>query len=404
MQNKYILVEVTNSHLEHEFLDLPKRLYANHPYWVCPSDSAIQHIFNPQGNVFYAQGDAIRWIVQTADRAETVGRIGAFYNLGTSQLEEQPTGGCGFYESIESQEVANMLFDASHQWLAGHGMEAMDGPINFGSREAYWGLLVDGFDFAPLYENVYNLPYYQALFENYGFQNYFNQNSYLYRIGQEQLNPVVERKADRLLTDPSYSVRNIRGRKLRDVAMDFRSIYNQAWAAFPGVEPMSEGKVLELLRSMQPIIDPDILFFAYHEGNPIGFFVSVPDINPILKDFNGKFGLWQKLQLLYQVRFGSKCNRIFGVIFGVIPEYQFRGVESAMIKHLRDDYAMTPRNKRYKTLEFAWIGDFNPIMNKMLEKYVGAKRHKQHVTYRYLFDRTKEFKRCPQLERKRPTQ
>ncbi len=30
-------------------------------------------------------------------------------------------------------------------------MEAMDGPINFGDRDRWWGLLIDGFDRDPNY-------------------------------------------------------------------------------------------------------------------------------------------------------------------------------------------------------------------------------------------------------------
>ncbi len=400
MKNTLQLIEINSSKLEREFINLPKRLYKDNKYWVCPSDSAIRNAFDPKQNVQFDGGEAIRWIAVNA-QGETLGRIAAFYNHKTASIEEQPTGGCGFFECVNDQAVANLLFDAARDWLAGKGMEAMDGPINFGSREAWWGVLVEGYDYEPLYENVYNHEYYKTMFESYGFQNYFNQNSYLYRIGIEQHNPSIDRRANRLLADPAYEVRNIKGRKLRDVADDFREIYNRAWAAFPGVEPMSVSKSHELIRSFQPIVDPNIILFTFHENKPIGFFIMVPDINPILKKFNGRFGLWQKLKLLWKVRYSKDCNRIFGVIFGVSPDYQFKGVESAIMIFLRDNFVMTPRNKRYDSLEFAWIGDFNPTMNKMIEKYVGAVRHKQHTTYRYLFDREKEFKRCPSLVVKR---
>jgi hypothetical protein len=65
-----------------------------------------------------------------------------------------------------------------------------------------------------------------------------------------------------------------------------------------------------------------------------------------------------------------------------------------------EKYMRTPRN-HYKTIEFAWVGDFNPVMNRMIESYVCATRHKMHTTYRYLFDRTKEFHRCPRMGVKR---
>jgi len=69
---------------------------------------------------------------------------------------------------------------------------------------------------------------------------------------------------------------------------------------------------------------------------------------------------------------------------------------------LRFNWQFLERTKNpYKSMELAWIGDFNPVMNRMIETYVCATRHKVHTTYRYLFDRTKEFHRCPRLGVKR---
>ena len=91
---------------------------------------------------------------------------------------------------------------------------------------------------------------------------------------------------------------------------------------------------------------------------------------------------------------------IFGIIFAVTPEFQGKGVESGMIQYIYETYIRTDRNS-YKTVEFAWIGDFNPVMNRMIQSYVCATRHKMHTTYRYLFDREKPFTRCPRLGLKR---
>jgi len=68
-------------------------------------------------------------------------------------------------------------------------MEAMDGPINFGETDKYWGLLVEGFSH-PSYEISYNPPYYQLLFESYGFQTYYNQEGFHLNV-KEPLPPPV---------------------------------------------------------------------------------------------------------------------------------------------------------------------------------------------------------------------
>ena len=396
---KYSLKEVTTSRDEREWLDLPKRIYKEYPQWICPLDDDIRKVFDKSRNELFADGEAIRWVA--LDRSgKAVGRIAAFYDKEHAYSYEQPTGGCGFFEAIDDQELAGILFDAARFWLKDRGMEAMDGPVNFGSRDSWWGLLVEGYEFEPLYGNPYNPPYYKTLFENYGFQNYFNQNSYVWRVYEDNLSEIALEKAHRLLSNPSYHIERINMRDLEGEAENFRQIYNKAWSLFTGVKPMEKEEAQSMLQKIKPIIDPNLIYFAYHDDEPIGFFIMVPDLNSIIGRFRGKFGIINQLRLLWNLKVSRSCDRVFGIIFGITPDYHGKGVESAIMTHILETYVSTKRN-RYKSFEFAWIGDFNPVMNRMIERYVCAKRHKMHTTYRYLFNRTKEFTRCPKLGLKR---
>ncbi len=397
---QYTLHEVTTSRDIKEFHNLPKRLYKGCKYWVCPTTADVEKIFDPAKNPLFKGGEAIRWIARDA-KGEVVARIAAFYNTDKAAIEEQPTGGCGFFESIDDKEVAHTLFDASRAWLTAKGMEAMDGPINFGQRDAWWGCLVDGFDYEALYENPYNLPYYKDLFESYGFQNYFNQNTYIWRCQDDDVNQWVRDRAKRLHETPGYVFKKINMKDLPGEAEKFRVIYNKAWALFEGVSPLSPEEALKIMNTIKPIIDPNLIYFGYLNGEPISFYIMVPDLNRIIGKFNGKFGLWEKIRLMWDLKVAHSCDRIFGIIFGVVPELRGKGVESGMMQAVLDQYIQTPEN-HYKTLELAWIGDFNPVMNRMIVNYVGATQHKMHTTYRYLFDRSKEFKRCPRLGVKKP--
>ena len=156
------------------------------------------------------------------------------------------------------------------------------------------------------------------------------------------------------------------------------------------------------MRTLRPIIDRNLIYFAYHKGEPIGFFVMVPDLNRIIGKFGGRFGIIEKLRLMWNLKVRKACDRAFGIIFGITPEFQGKGVESAIMTYILRTYIKTGRSP-YKSFEFAWIGDFNPVMNRMIERYVCATKHKMHTTYRYLFDRKREFHRCPRLGLKRPT-
>ena len=381
--------------MEREFLDLPKKIYRDYPNWVCPFDSSILAVFDPAKNKLFKDGEAIRWVAYNA-QGECVGRIAAFYDKGHAYGYEQPTGGCGFFEAIDDQQLANTLFDAARDWLKERGMEAMDGPINFGSRDAWWGLLVEGYEYQPLFENPYHPPYYKELFENYGFQNYFNQNTYLWNIYDDDVNEVVHDRVKRLMSTPGYRFASIGNESLYSAVEKIRTIYNKAWALFTGVQPMTSEEARQMADTMRPIIDRNLIWFAYFNDEPIGFFVMVPDLNRLIGKYNGKFGIINKLRMMWDLKVRKRCDRIFAIIFGITPEFQGKGVESGFMKAMLDGYIRTEKNE-YKSVEFAWIGDFNPVMNRMVERYICARKHKMHTTYRYLFDRNKEFTRCPKL-------
>ena len=385
---KYTLKVVATPRDERIFLDLPKQLYKGNAAWVCPLDDDIQSVFDPKRNDSFNGGEARRWLAFD-EKGVCVGRIAAFFNRKTAMLDnEQPTGGCGFFESIDSRE-----------WLSENGMEAMDGPINFGSRDQWWGLLINGFEHQPLYGNSYNMPYYQAFFEEYGFQTSFNQHTYAREISAGTMSEAVYARVKRLEEQPEYRFEHIRMEDLDRVIEDFRSVYNKAWSMFTGVPQMDEVHARKLMNSLRPIIDPELVYFAYYNEEPIGFFIMIPDINRIIGKFNGKFGIVNKLRFLWELKVAKKVDRAFGLIFGVTPEQQGKGVESGMMRAF--EKIVEQGHQPYKSLELAWIGDFNPVMMRMVEQYVGAKRFKRHITYRLLFDPNKEFKRCPSLALKR---
>ncbi len=182
---------------------------------------------------------------------------------------------------------------------------------------------------------------------------------------------------------------------LEDAAENFRLVYNKAWALFSGVRPMTQEEAMQMMKAMKPIIDPDIIFFAYFNDEPIGFFITVPDLNRIIGKFNGKFGLIQKLRLMWELKVRKSCDRIFGIIFGIAPDVPRQG---RRVGHHGTLLAF--HDGAAEPLQDARAGmdrRFQPRDERMIETYVCATRHKIHTTYRYLFDRTKEFHRCPRL-------
>jgi hypothetical protein len=134
--------EVQSSKDIKTFLQIAITINANDPQWIRPLDKDIEEVFDEKKNKFFKRGVAKRWLLFN-ETEECIGRVAAFVNR--QYKEAQPTGGIGFFECVNDQKAAHFIFDYCKNWLQEQGMEAMDGPINFGERDKWWGLLVEGF-------------------------------------------------------------------------------------------------------------------------------------------------------------------------------------------------------------------------------------------------------------------
>ena len=374
------------------FLKVPLILYANDANWIRPLDKDIKDVFDEKKNKAFRFGKTYRWILKNED-GELIGRIAAFINKKYKNKDDEfPVGGMGFFECVNNQDAADLLFDNAKHWLINEGVEAMDGPINFGERDRWWGLLTEGYN-EPLYCMNYNFPYYKNLFETYGFQTFYKQIC----IGMHPKNPLQQKiweRHDLLAADPNFSARYMKKNELEKGAMDFTEVYNKAWAGHGGLKQMTKEQVMLMFKKMKPVMDERIIWFAYYKEMPIAIFINLPDLNQWFKHLNGKFSLLHKLYFLWLKKF--KLNKKFvGVVFGIIPEFQGQGVDSFIVaesaKLLQTDKVP------YTEYEIQWIGDFNPKMINIAQNLGDVFNSRELTTYRYQFDRTRPFKRHPIL-------
>ncbi len=373
--------EVTTKKDKKRFLDVAREIYKNDPVWVCPLDSAIEGIFNPDKNVFFRHGEAARWYM-TDDEGNLIGRVAAFINEKKAYTFDQPTGGMGFFECINDKEAAFKLFDTARHWLESNKMEAMDGPINFGENDNFWGLLVDGFTH-PAYGMQYNPPYYRKFFEDYGFRSYFEQTTnHLYM--ERGLRPRFLKIANWVAGKKEYKFEHFSFKNKDRYINALLDVYNTAWKYHENFTPMTYEEVLESFKDAKPVIDEEMIWFAFHgeEQDPAAFLVMYPDANMILKHFNGKMTFWNKLRFLWMKKM-HYMTRTRLVIMGVKPEYQKLGLESGLFASLNESMKKRPW---VRELELSWVGDFNPKMQKLHES-VGAEFAKKHITYRKLFNK-----------------
>lgn len=390
----YTLHEVLSKRETKQWLAFPSKLYKNDNHYVRPLDHEVEKVFDRNQNKLFRHGDATRYYL-TDKNGTIVGRIAVFYDEKTSKVYEheengQKTGGCGFFDCINNQEAANILFDAAKKWLEERGFEAMDGPVNFGDRDYFWGCLVDGFT-DPIYNMPYNYPYYRQLFENYGFKDYFKQLTFRRNLIPGGFDPILHQKAARIYENPDYTFEILDKRKIDRYADDFLTIYNKSWGSIPGTAKLTRQHALALLNSLKPIIDPRLMHFVYYKGEPVGFFLMMIDLNQIYKGLNGNDKGFNKLRIFWRIKISRICDRAISLVFGIVPEHRKKGLESGLVCSLE---AQAIKKKfKYKELQLNWIGDFNPPMLKIAER-AGATLYKTHITFRYLFDRNKPFTRA----------
>ncbi len=374
------IIEVNSKKDKKDFIQIACSIYKNEKNWIRPLDKDINSVFDPKTNKAFRKGDVKRWILKNNN--ETIGRIAAFYS-STNDKEKLRVGGCGFFECIDDKEAAKMLFDTAKNWLEKNGYNSMDGPINFGERDKWWGCLVEGFDIDPNYLQNYGKAYYQKLFENYGFQLLFRQLTFLKKV-RTPLSEKLSLKAERALRDPNYNFKTLEKRNIQKYIRDFTKIYNDAWSKYPGVSKLELSQAKLLFAQLKPILDEKILWFAYHNNDPVGFFISIPEMNQIFKHVNGKLDLFGKLKTFYHLKIKKSCKKMVGLVFGIVPKHQGKGVDGALIMASRE----TIQEKlAYEDLELNWIPDFNKSMIRVAEQ-VQVKLGKIHHTYRYNFDRS----------------
>jgi hypothetical protein len=368
------VIEVNSKLLNKAFIGLPRLLYKNDPNFISPLDNDIEAVFNPERNNFFKHGVCTRWLLKYKDRY--IGRIAAFIDFEKSRIKSQPTGGIGFFECIQHKEAAFKLFDTAITWLKEQGIKAVEGPINFGENDKYWGLLVEGFKPPSLSMN-YNPPFYQNFFESYGFVKEYDQ----YTNFLDASIPMPERFtriSDWVMRKPGYTFEHFDKKQFDRFAADFQEIYNDAWSTFQNFTPLEMATIKESFRQMEAIMDPKIIWFAYHENKPVAFILCLPDVNQILKHVNGKLDLIGKLKFLYYKK-TTVVDRLRIIIMGCKKKYQQHGMESALIRCLQNE--VLPRNT-IKGVELAWVGDFNQKMIAIHEA-TGAVRDKVHRTYKY---------------------
>lgn len=367
MGKNYTLKRINTQKDWELFHAVPQRVYRDNPCWIAPLRTDIENGYQK----LVREGIAVQaWVL--LEGKNEIGRISGYVKKTQVHLLE---GGICFFECIRDDHAAHLLFDTVESFFKDKGVHQVDGPVNFGERDQYWGLLTEGFDYAPIFQENYQPAYYQGFFEAHQylpFEKILTLSAEMKDIQLDRFKALASRIKKRY----NIIIKKLTKDKLEEWAKAITEIYNQTFFNSPYFRIMESDTVLKLMKAVQPFIDPDLGCVAYDGDRPVGFCTLMPDLNPYLKGLNGKVKGWRGLLFYLRFKFATKKS-IKGVAFGIVPDYQSKGVYPLMIDFLGTEKLF----KKYQKVYLATIRANNDIMvNTTLN--LGVRIERVHHTFR----------------------
>ena len=353
------------------FIDLPWEIYRGDPNWVPPLKSEISRLLDPRKHPFWKFSERELFLARRG--SETVGRIATIIDHNYNRYHNESMGIWGFFESARDPEAAVALFAAAEAWVRGKGMAFMRGPLN-PSTNYEVGLLVQGFDSPPALMMTYNPAYYTELVHYCGHKKEKDLLAYRFALGAEVPDWTFG-LAQRFGEMGEISVRPVGRRTLEADLRLMNRVYNECWAKNWGFVPMTDDEIMETSKALVHIGDTDLAFFLCHKGEPVGVCLIIPDVNPLLKRFNGKLGL---SALIKKHLYWSEVTGLRGLLFGVKEEYRQMGLPWVAFDYL---FQVLRKGKRYRYIELGWNLEDNEAINRLYEE-AGLSPHKRYRIYR----------------------
>lgn len=353
------------------FIKCPWQVYGNDPYWVPELISEQKKHLDPDHNPFFEHAEAEYFVALQDGRP--VGRIAATVDHNFIAFHEEPVGFFGFFECIPQYEVAEGLLQHAVDWLKGHQLEIMRGPMSFSTNDQC-AMLVEGFDAPPALMMPYNPTYYPEYMERFGCRKARDLLAYLFTAEQETP-PKLVRVAETVRRRQRITVRPIDLKRLDDELPLLEDVYNRAWEENWSFVPMTSNELHYMAKQLKQIADPALALFAEVDGHPVGFILGLPDFNQALKRANGRLFPTGLIKLLIASR---KIDGIRVLLFGVVDEYRRKGIDALLLLEI----FRAGREKGYQWAELSWILEDNVMMNRIMENF-GASVYKRYRIYDY---------------------
>lgn len=376
-----VVIQVVSTAKQREaFLRVPWNLgMQDDPLWVPPLLDDYRRMLDPKKSPFLPHGELECYIAY--QHGQVVGRICAHIDFDYDKIwtEEPKTAFFGFFECKNDVAVARALLTAAEQFAKARGRTRVLGPFTLDSK-GEMGLLVEGFMTPPRIGTSYNKPYLGSLVEAAGFSKAKDLYCWWYQANSP-IDPLTQKMAARTRALPNVRIRTASLKHMQREVEIVRDIYNEAWSKNWSTVPFT-AKEMEIMASDYKVfIDPEIVLIAEVDGEPAALCLAVPDVNEVIKDFDGELMRkpWNLVRMLYRLRYRRPKNARL-ILLGVKEKYRASRKYGALAAVLYEEVARRGSKRGYQGGELGWTLEDNHQINKGIER-MGAKHYKTYRVY-----------------------
>lgn len=362
---------VTTREERKQFLEFLYSHYEGDEHWIAPLRMEQKKLIDKEKNAFYNNGNIAMFLAE--QNGKVCGRIAAIEDHRFNDFHDSNIGFFGFFECIDDESVAKLLFKVATDWLAEKGYDDVLGPSNPSMMDEI-GILIDGFQFDPSIMMPYHKPYYDKLIKSAGLEK--EMDMFAFRVTQETVSFDRMYRAEEVVKRryPRLRIREVDLKNIEEEVETVRKIFNEAWKDNWGFIPLTKEELAATANDFKMILDPKVAHIAEIGGEPIAFSIALPDLNQVLKLMDGKLFPFGIFKLLWHKR---NINRIRTALMGVMPQYQGKGIDALLHK----EAILNGREVGYKSSELSWVLETNTNMIRVAER-LGAKIEKTYRMYR----------------------
>jgi GNAT superfamily N-acetyltransferase len=377
---KLMVQPVQTSQERLAFIHFQWEVYKDDPYWVPPLISERVEFLDKERHPFHRHSEVDLFMARR--NGKPVGTIAAILNNRHNEFQGEQVGFFGLFEVLSDREAAKALLETACNWAKERGMTAIRGPANFSTNEEL-GLLVDGWDGPPVIMMTYNPRYYVDFIEGAGFHKAMDLVAYIMDLTPwgphgENMPPKLLRVAKKVEQRGDFAVRKMDMRHFDEEVARFKRIYNSAWEKNWGFVPLTDAEIDHIAAGLKQIVDPDVIWFAEKDGEPIGAMLPLPDLNQALIHAYPRPGVpewWTMAKLLWHWKVRRRVDTIRGFAGGVLEPYRGRGVEAVLFIKMAQAAL-----RRYHRAEISWVLENNIMMRRTAEM-LGATVYRTYRIY-----------------------